>query len=48
MRTNQLTRVNHVTGQVTSWEPPNGRNNITKVTDAAGRTASSSRFVSVY
>jgi streptogramin lyase len=32
MRTNRLTRVNHVTGQVTSWEPPNGRNNITKVT----------------
>lgn len=31
MRTNRLTRVNHVTGQVTSWEPPNGRNNITKV-----------------
>jgi virginiamycin B lyase len=31
MRTNRLTRVNHVTGQVTSWAPPNGRNNITKV-----------------
>jgi virginiamycin B lyase len=31
MLTNRLTRVNHLTGQVTSWEPPNGRNNITKV-----------------
>jgi streptogramin lyase len=37
MRTNRLTRVNHATGQVTSWEPPNGRNNITKVVvDRAG------------
>ncbi len=37
MRTNRLTRVNHVTGQVTSWAPPNGRNNITKVViDRAG------------
>jgi virginiamycin B lyase len=31
MLPNQLTRVNHLTGQVTSWPAPNGRNNITKV-----------------
>jgi virginiamycin B lyase len=31
MRANRLTRVNHVTGQATSWEPPSGRSNITKV-----------------
>jgi streptogramin lyase len=37
MRTNRLTRVNHMTGQVTSWTPPSGRNNITKVViDRAG------------
>jgi streptogramin lyase len=31
MRPNRLTRVSSATGQVTSWEAPNGRNNITKV-----------------
>jgi virginiamycin B lyase len=37
MRTNRLTRVNHITGQVTSWASPDGRNNITKVAiDRAG------------
>jgi virginiamycin B lyase len=37
MRTNRLTRVDHISGQVTSWAPPDGRNNITKVAiDRAG------------
>jgi streptogramin lyase len=37
MLPNRLTRIDHTTGEATSWEPPNGRHNITKVTiDHAG------------